>query len=1334
LITDSGAVPFGGRGDEFNILDQWLDDEKAEARFVLAAPAGRGKSALLVRWINRLLESGRVGSAEARWNLAFVPISMQFGTNLPDVFYGALAARLSEILGHNLEPAPIIAPEAYYRSKCSELLDIAVGKQRPILVVIDGVDEALGARFDARWFSPHCGSRLRLLVSAGLLVGDRNATDWAKRLEWTSRGCVRTHDLRTLDPGNVRDLLRKAGAPVDVLASRPEIVNRLHRLSEEGEPLVLSLYIKDLYERKNLSERPEETARLITEDLNRVIKPGLIGYFEDRMRRQTQAWHQEREKGTVIDEETLKAYLAVLACAYAPLTSEELGELVQRAHEVKPTLQVEGTLYPLRRFIFGSGRQKQETEEVGYILSHPRLGEFIREYLDHSPIQRTRQAFAQWGCDILHQLDHGQLPPARVSPYLLQSLTQHFVDVDAPATEFMSLVEEGWLRAWETFEGGYRGFSRDVERVREIVAQKPAAGQPVCAWQIRCRLVQSSLASVGSSVPPELLVECVKHGVLSLSQALYLLQYQSSFSRLEALTALAPRLPVPSLEQALQDARAIGDTWVRVRAVTALAPWLPAALLEQALQDARTIGDQQVWVRAVTKLTPRLPEAQWTGVLKEALQTAQGIYSASERAGALTDLAPLLPEAQRAGVLEQALQIARAIGDVRKRARVLTGLAPLLPEAQRAGVLEEALQTARAVGDVWTLRDLVPLLPEAQRAGMLQEALQTAQGLNNPSQRAGVLRDLAPLLPEAQRAGMLQEALQTARAVGDVWMLSDLVLLLPETQRARVLEEALQAARADKWPGVESALTALAPRLPAPLLEQALQIARAISNVWKRARVLTGLAPLLPEAQRAGVLEEALQAARAGGNVRTLGDLASLLPEAQRAGLLKEALQTAQGIHDVRAQARVLTGLAPLLPEAQRAGVLEEALQAAWALGDEEAIAMALAARAPLLPEAQRVRVLKDVLQSDQHIYDKRARALAALAPLLPEAQRARVLKQALSAACDINLQGIRSRALIAIMPQLPIPLFKRALQNLLETKGERFWDLVVLAPQLPRAQRAMVLKKALQLARRLHARKRVEVLAYLVPLLPEGQRAHVFKEALQTAQGICDEPNRTLAMSSLSRWLSEAEREAVLKEAVRVAQNFDDAFKRARALTDLAPLLAKGQQADVLEAALHAVRHIADEYDRLHALTVLAPLLPETQRGYAFEGALQAVRMIAYESFSEPKRAIQPSGEALVRTQLLAAVAPLLPASALPEVLQAVGGITDDSVRTHVLSILVPSLSEELQKHVLHSSVLNTFWVNRAALLEVLPYFFPALSKLEGTRTLSEIKRAVCDTAKWFP
>jgi hypothetical protein len=223
LIAEDGPeiVPFGGRGSEFGLLQQWLDDAQAPPRFILAAPGGRGKSALLVHWVARLQADGQAGAGESQWNIAFVPISMRFGTHLPQVFYEAIAARLAEILGGTIDP-PQTDPEAYYQDKCRALLNEAIQRKMRILVAVDGVDEALGGRFDASWFPRGPGPLLRLLVTARLQVGDQDASAWAARLGWTREVRTKPHDLPVLSLEGVKDLLRNVGAPVDVLASQPD--------------------------------------------------------------------------------------------------------------------------------------------------------------------------------------------------------------------------------------------------------------------------------------------------------------------------------------------------------------------------------------------------------------------------------------------------------------------------------------------------------------------------------------------------------------------------------------------------------------------------------------------------------------------------------------------------------------------------------------------------------------------------------------------------------------------------------------------------------------------------------------------------------------------------------------------------------------------------------------------------------------------------------------------------------------------------------------------------------------------------------------------------------
>ncbi len=96
LASETSPIPFGGRDFELRRLNEWLLDPGGSPRMLVTAPAGRGKSALLVQWMKNLLD-GRVCGDDG-WALAFMPISIRVGTNLPRVFYQGLDSRLAEIM------------------------------------------------------------------------------------------------------------------------------------------------------------------------------------------------------------------------------------------------------------------------------------------------------------------------------------------------------------------------------------------------------------------------------------------------------------------------------------------------------------------------------------------------------------------------------------------------------------------------------------------------------------------------------------------------------------------------------------------------------------------------------------------------------------------------------------------------------------------------------------------------------------------------------------------------------------------------------------------------------------------------------------------------------------------------------------------------------------------------------------------------------------------------------------------------------------------------------------------------------------------------------------
>ena len=108
LGTPEQPVLFGGREPQLAELDRWLQDPRAPAFGLLAARAGRGKSALLCRWAQSLVERslGRV---------IFHPISLRLAIHRPETVYLALAVRLGELQGEPVSRVTVRVAKAGVR-------------------------------------------------------------------------------------------------------------------------------------------------------------------------------------------------------------------------------------------------------------------------------------------------------------------------------------------------------------------------------------------------------------------------------------------------------------------------------------------------------------------------------------------------------------------------------------------------------------------------------------------------------------------------------------------------------------------------------------------------------------------------------------------------------------------------------------------------------------------------------------------------------------------------------------------------------------------------------------------------------------------------------------------------------------------------------------------------------------------------------------------------------------------------------------------------------------------------------------------------------------------
>ncbi|MDW8392471.1 MAG: ATP-binding protein, partial [Oscillochloridaceae bacterium] len=218
LIEHYTAAVFGGRDAELAALDDFLDDPNHPFG-LLVAPAGLGKTALLVNWIARV--------QKLQWRVVFVPVSIRYQTASEQVTLSMLAHGLAEIHNDLDEFRKNDQASDRLRALIIDYLRRQLPDGTNLLLVLDGIDEALGWTVGPLLSiaSPPYG--LKIVVSARQLA---NATreNWLTDLKWDTAK-VRLFDLRPLDQPAIKALLAQS---VPELATDPSFVAQFYRVSE----------------------------------------------------------------------------------------------------------------------------------------------------------------------------------------------------------------------------------------------------------------------------------------------------------------------------------------------------------------------------------------------------------------------------------------------------------------------------------------------------------------------------------------------------------------------------------------------------------------------------------------------------------------------------------------------------------------------------------------------------------------------------------------------------------------------------------------------------------------------------------------------------------------------------------------------------------------------------------------------------------------------------------------------------------------------------------------------------------------------------------------------
>ncbi|MCA9975972.1 MAG: NACHT domain-containing protein, partial [Anaerolineales bacterium] len=176
LGKEKEPVPFGGRNQELAQLDNWLAQESTQ-HLLLVAPAGRGKSALLARWSQRLTTNNNL-------DVVFMPISVRFNTNREDNTFVILATRLAHFYGKQIPTNYANQSPQMWRGLVAEYLREPLPDGRQLLLILDGLDEAAWD-VAADLLPLNLPTTTRVVVSARYLGGEeQNPEPWLRRLGW----------------------------------------------------------------------------------------------------------------------------------------------------------------------------------------------------------------------------------------------------------------------------------------------------------------------------------------------------------------------------------------------------------------------------------------------------------------------------------------------------------------------------------------------------------------------------------------------------------------------------------------------------------------------------------------------------------------------------------------------------------------------------------------------------------------------------------------------------------------------------------------------------------------------------------------------------------------------------------------------------------------------------------------------------------------------------------------------------------------------------------------------------------------------------------------------
>jgi hypothetical protein len=1055
--------------------------------------------------------------------------------------------------------------------------------RRPLVLIVDGLDEAEGWDIGPDLFPLDPPRGIRVVVSARSLADDKGAAGWRRRLRW-SDALARSLELGPLSREGVADLVAATQRFVNVTQSR--LADRLMQVTD-GDPLLLSLYIEQL-------RMPDDVEVFFAKKI--PVRPGLDAFFKDWWEDQARLWGEQDSDLEAVTYEVL----TWLSCAKGPMTRNDLAELI----ELKPPLdsrKLDRAISDLRRLLVSAEGLR------GFVFTHPELATYFRGQRSAGELARCWERIRDCGRESRRKLAND--PKFSVPSYLLLHLSRHLADLhDVDA--LLDLIDDPhWFNAQAAGDRSHTTFGNDVRLGWDEAAA--FGGQRAMLASIRCALVATSLNSLAIDLPAEVLDGLVATDQWSVAEALAAARRGSDgIARARCILRIANRLPDGSDRAALhtevlqmvhtvnEDDESAFDIFVE---------WMKARP-DNLVAEARDLikhkfgGINQF--PGLTKLLTYMPLDEQnlrSEIARDAFDAAKqlpeesGDLKTNERVRALADLLPLADPDLASEITRVALASARRCLSTSERAISLARVAKEMKPQSRTKIVAEAFALAQVEdweqGPAKALVELAPLLTPK----LFPRALRACAALRWLRGRVNVLEAFAPFLP----ATMVNNALKLAdeSLEVDLWRdkckvaIISRIAELDDVDRALGLISSLQGSWADAASNQIIIMVARKDRA------RAVALARQISSPWFRlsayASTITTRDDLTAIAVR-GALSAARHEKLSGvwddSSVST-SNLSDAAEKMCAAGYVDEALELADMLptFDHLSRSELYARMVDRVFGDRKRDVVRTAVDSRRVIGDLETQARALAFLAAYVPDAS-AALISDAVGLARLVGMKRRRieTLADLLLFLDGKLGDEVAQEIVHALPELdNAYGIGplSAQVVSRIGQSRPKLIVDALSRASDSHNRQVWLVSRTAAVLDETYLPDVLQIILQLP----IIQRCEALQSVLPRLSEPQRSTLLEQTFAEVETLAltmpgGGSPRALAFVPIAGQLGPQQ----IDRAIDLINSLAD-DDRDEPLAALAPRVA-----DLGDPrSLNLVEAIASSYFRRVALAEVVPHLP---------------------------------------------------------------------------------------------------------------------------------------------